>query len=43
MVIVSAVGQKKLVFEALSTGAKDFIIKPFDPDRVKHSIFRLFE
>ena len=43
VVIVSAVGQKKLVFEALSTGAKDFIVKPFDPERVKQSIFRLFE
>lgn len=43
VVIVSAVGQKKLVFEALSSGAKDFIVKPFDPERVKQSIFRLFE
>lgn len=43
VVIVSAVGQKKLVFEALSIGAKDFIVKPFDPDRVKQSINRLFE
>ena len=43
VVIVSAVGQKKLVFDALSIGAKDFIVKPFDPERVKQSIFRLFE
>jgi len=43
VVIVSAVGQKKLVFEALATGAKDFIVKPFDPERVRQSINRLFE
>lgn len=43
VIIVSAVGQKKLVFQALGLGAKDFIIKPFDPDRVKQSINRLFE
>lgn len=43
VVIVSAVGQKKLVFQALSTGAKDFIVKPFEPARVKQSIERLFE
>ena len=43
VVIVSAVGQKKLVFEALSMGAKDFIVKPFDPDRVQVAINRLFE
>ena len=43
IVIVSAVGQKQIVFEALALGAKDFIIKPFEPDRVLHSINRLFE
>lgn len=42
VVIVSAVGQKKMVFEAIAKGAKDFIIKPFDPQRVIISIDRLF-
>lgn len=43
VVMVSAMGQKTMVFEALSVGAKDFIIKPFDPDRVLVAIDRLFE
>ncbi len=43
VVIVSAVGQKQVVFEALGLGAKDFIVKPFDPDRIIKSIKRLFE
>lgn len=43
IVIVSAVGQKMIVFEALDLGAKDFIIKPFDSDRVLKAIRRLFE
>ncbi len=43
IVMVSAMGQKQQVFEALAKGAKDFIIKPFDPDRVKLAIDRLFE
>lgn len=43
VVIVSAVGQKKMVFEAIGKGAKDFIIKPFEPDRVLVAIDRLFE
>ena len=43
IVMVSAVGQKAMVFEALKLGAKDFIIKPFEPERVILSISRLFE
>jgi two-component system, chemotaxis family, chemotaxis protein CheY len=43
VVMVSAMGQKAMVFEALSQGARDFIIKPFDPDRVLMAIDRLFE
>lgn len=43
VVIVSAVGQKKMVFEAIAKGARDFIIKPFDPNRVLVAIDRLFE
>jgi len=42
VVIVSAVGQKQMVFHALSIGAKDFIVKPFKPDRAIKSISRLF-
>lgn len=43
VVIVSAVGQKKMVFEAIAKGAKDFIIKPFEPGRVLVAIDRLFD
>ena len=43
VVIVSAVGQKRMVFDAISKGAKDFIIKPFEPGRVLIAIDRLFE
>ena len=34
IVVVSAMGQKALVIEALNAGAKDFIVKPFQPDRI---------
>ena len=43
VVIVSAVGQKRMVFQAIAQGAKDFIIKPFEPARVLIAIDRLFE
>ena len=42
VIIVSAVGQKQIIFEALSMGAKDFIVKPFEPDRVLTAVQRLF-
>ena len=42
VVIVSAVGQKRVVFQALELGAKDFIVKPFEPERVIKAIRRLF-
>ncbi len=43
VVIVSAVGQKRMVFEAIAKGARDFIIKPFEPQRVLLAIDRLFD
>jgi two-component system, chemotaxis family, chemotaxis protein CheY len=43
VIIVSAVGQKRMVFQAISKGARDFIIKPFEPPRVLMAIDRLFE
>ncbi len=34
IVMCSALGQQALVQEAISAGAKDFLIKPFNPSRV---------
>lgn len=34
IVMCSALGQQALVQDALSAGAKDFLIKPFNPSRV---------
>jgi len=42
VVIVSAVGQKKMVLDALGLGAKDFVIKPFERERVMKAIRGLF-
>jgi two-component system chemotaxis response regulator CheY len=43
VIIVSAVGQKRMVFNALGIGAKDFIVKPFEPARVLVAVDRLFQ
>ena len=34
IVMCTAMGQKNMVVEAIQAGAKDFIVKPFQPDRV---------
>ncbi len=34
VIMCSAMGQQAMVIEAIQSGAKDFIVKPFQPDRV---------
>ncbi|WLR52550.1 response regulator [Bacillus tianshenii] len=41
VVMCSAMGQQKLVVEAIESGAKDFIVKPFDETRVLDAIERV--
>ncbi len=33
IIVCSALGQQQLIIEAIKLGAKDFIVKPFEPDR----------
>jgi two-component system chemotaxis response regulator CheY len=34
VIICSALGQQRLIVQAIQLGAKDFIVKPFQPERV---------
>lgn len=34
VVMVTAMGQQSMVIKAIKAGAKDFIVKPFEPERV---------
>lgn len=43
IVIVTALGQQKIVMQALENGAKDFITKPFDKERIASTIRHLIE
>src|SRR6056297_2229921 len=41
IVVCSAMGQQKIVIQAIEMGAKDFIVKPFKKDRVKEAVAKL--
>jgi len=41
IIMVSAMGQQAMVMEAIQAGAKDFIVKPFQQDRVIQAIERV--
>lgn len=34
IIIVSAMGQQEMVFESITAGAKDFIVKPFQKEKL---------
>ncbi len=38
VVMCSAMGQESMVIDAIKSGAKDFIVKPFKPDRVLKTV-----
>ncbi len=41
VIMISALGQKDKVLESIQAGAKDFVVKPFDQDRVQATIDQL--
>ncbi len=41
VLMCSAMGQQALVVEAISAGAKDFVVKPFQPSRVLEAVQRV--
>ncbi|MFD4931232.1 response regulator [Peribacillus butanolivorans] len=43
VIMCSAMGQQKMVVEAIEAGAKDFIVKPFDECRVVDAINRVLD
>jgi two-component system chemotaxis response regulator CheY len=41
VIMCTAMGQKNLVVEAIQSGAKDFIVKPFQPERVIEAVAKV--
>jgi len=41
IIMITALGQQKLIVEAIESGAKDFITKPFEPARLKAVVDQL--
>ncbi len=41
IIMVSAMGQQSMVIDAIQAGARDFIIKPFQPPRVQEALKRV--
>jgi two-component system chemotaxis response regulator CheY len=42
LLMCSAMGQQRLIIEAIEVGANDFVIKPFDKDRIKDALNNIF-
>ena len=40
VLICSAIGQQSMILEAIKAGARDFIVKPFKPERLASAIAR---
>jgi len=43
IIVCSAMGQRNLIMQMISAGAKDFIVKPFQGDRILAAIDQLFD
>jgi two-component system chemotaxis response regulator CheY len=43
VIMCSALGQQRLIVQAIQLGAKDFIVKPFRPERVIGAIKRILD
>jgi two-component system chemotaxis response regulator CheY len=39
--MVTAIGQQQVVLEAVQAGAKDFVVKPFQPERVLAAVQKM--
>jgi len=41
VVMLTALGQESVVLEAIKAGARDFVVKPFEKERVLNAVAKL--
>lgn len=41
VIMLTALGQESVVLEAIKSGARDFVVKPFERDRVMNAIHKI--
>ncbi len=43
IIMVSAMGQQAMVMDAIKSGAKDFIVKPFQEERIIQAVDKVLQ
>ena len=43
IIMITALGQQRIIVDALENGAKDFITKPFQPENLKEVVFNVLK
>src|SRR5262245_27167083 len=41
VIMLTALGQQAIILRALQTGAKDFLVKPYDPERLLKTLHKV--
>lgn len=43
VIMITALGQQRIIVEAIENGAKDFVTKPFQPENLKEVVFNVLK
>jgi len=43
IIMITALGQQRIIVDALENGAKDFITKPFQPENLREVVFNVLK